>query len=194
MPELPLSTDDIRRCIDFYRPNDALYMSMFELLERRANGESLDHGDDLAASMLVRWGEEITRRHRMTSGSARLYAELDTITGGLPEFLAARRNDAWEQDGYRPFTLTCLGEGYVLFGFRARINGDSCPDPLIKVWIELATRTAAVISVETLTGLLRYPDIPEGVDQYASDLLAELQQRRPAMRVKAVEYPGTEAA
>ena len=128
--------------------------------------------------------------------SARLYAELDTITGGLPEFLAAQRDETWQLGGYKPFNLTALGEQHVLFGFRVQINGDSCPDPQIKVRIDLADRTAQVITAELLLGSWQHPNIPAGTDQYAIDLLSEMQQRRlnPAMRRRVYEPNELEAA
>ena len=77
-----------------------------------------------------------------------LYNELDKITGGLPEFLAAGRDETWELEGWNPFNLTACGDRGVLFGFRTVINGDSCPVPQLQARIDLAARTAALVVVE----------------------------------------------
>lgn len=107
-----------------------------------------------------------------------LYQELDAITGGLPAFLARQRDESWTLGSYEPFNLTAWGPDEVLFGFRVRINHESCPDPQLRARVDLAAKTAFLVAVDTLTGYYQGTDIPGGSDTYATELLVEMQRRR----------------
>ena len=117
-----------------------------------------------------------------TTNAARLYTALDALAGGLPAFMADKRDDSFELEPYEPFNLTGGGE-HVLFGFRVLINGDSCPDPQIVARIDQTAQTATIVFVGTLTGSFHAPAIPAGSDIYAIELLELMQSRsaRPKM-------------
>ena len=107
-----------------------------------------------------------------------LYQALDTITGGLAAFMAAGRDDTWTCDGWHAFNLTTMGKDALLFGFRARVNGELAPDPQISVRVDHGTRTASIRCVDQLLGYWQVPNIPAGSTGYAIDLLTEMQRRR----------------
>ena len=109
-----------------------------------------------------------------------LYQALDSITGGLAAFMAAGRDDTWTCDGWHAFNLTTMGNDGILFGFRARVNGELAPDPQISVRVDHGTRTASIRCVDQLLGYWQVPNIPAGSTGYAIDLLTEMQRRRAA--------------
>ncbi len=112
-----------------------------------------------------------------------LYQALDSITDGLAAFMAAGRDDTWTCDGWHAFNLTTMGNDGILFGFRARVNGELAPDPQISVRVDHGTRTAEILCVDQLLGYWQAPNIPAGSTGYAIDLLAEMQRRRAAGEV-----------
>lgn len=123
--------------------------------------------------------------------SKTLYQALDTITGGLPAFMAAGTDETWRQDGYGPFSLTTMSPDGMLFGFHIEANGDLCPDPIYNVRVDHQTKTATVRLVDTQLG---YYPVAEGEDRDdaadAAGMLAEVMRRREAggVEIKRVCY------
>lgn len=123
--------------------------------------------------------------------SATLYQALDTITGGLPAFMANGADETWRQEGCKPFSLTAMSADKLLFGFDAEINGDLVPDPIYNVKVDCRAKTANIVLVDTLLG---HYQVNEGNREEntaeAVDLAAEMVRRRQAgsVEIKRVCY------